>query len=273
MFDINQDFIRLIEPDSCKFTDCLYEVNHTHTNYEIILCLSGRAEAFINKRDYLLEAGKGILVLPGQIHLYKNLEKGLFCVIVFKPELVPTLKSRLARSLPRAPLFDFYRIEGINDLVVGLKENYTDTQEYAALLCGYVNLLMHYICLHLEFVSVSGEDSRLLDKIVEYCFLHFRQSITVSALAKALLTNSNRISSVFNKCMNMGLPQYVEFIRLSAACDLLKCTSLSILEISEEVGFGTVRSMNRAFSEILGTTPKQFRATHSQGYKIELGGF
>jgi transcriptional regulator GlxA family with amidase domain len=73
--------------------------------------------------------------------------------------------------------------------------------------------------------------------------------------------------------MNMGIPQYVEFLRLSVACDLLKSTSKSVLEISEESGFGSVRSLNRAFSENLFTTPKDFRKHFAADYKIKLGGF
>ncbi len=273
MFEPSNNFITLIEPDSCKFTDCLYEVSHTHSCYEIIFCLSGRAEAFVNKRKFLLESGNGVLIFPGQIHLYKNLEKGCFCVMVFKSELIPTLRSRLGRSLPKSPLFDFDAIDGIGNLLCEIKSSYIDTEENSALLCGYINILLYRICPYIEFVSFSNEERDLLGQIVEYCFLHFRESIAVSDLAKALLTNSNRISSVFNKSMNMGIPQYVEFLRLSAACDLLKCTSLSVLEISENVGFGSVRSMNRAFSEVLEIAPKDFRKKFSEGYKIEIGGF
>ena len=272
MFDLSESYIKLIEPDSLKFTDCLYEVNHTHSNFELIFCLEGETEAFINKRDFRLSAGFGIIVCPGQIHLYKNLKKGEFCVIVFKPELVPTLKDKLSQLLPTNPLFDFSKITGTKEVLKSIKDSYVDSDEYSAMLCGYINILMHNIYPEIKFASVAGEDSGLLDKITEYCFSHFREGFTVSELAKALLTNSNRVSSVFNRSMNMGIPQYVEFIRLSAACDLLKCTSLSVIEISEEVGFGSVRSMNRAFSEILGTTPKDFRTNHTSGYKIEIGG-
>jgi AraC-like DNA-binding protein len=248
-------------------------VNHTHTNFELIFCLSGEAEAIINKRSYFLCAGKGVIVFPGQIHLYKNLKSGRFCVLVFKSELIPTLKDKFASIIPKSNEFDYENSAIINETLTKLCNEYVDNESYASLLCGYINILLHYVLPTLSFVDLSGEDRRLLDRIVEYCFAHFRESVTVSDIARALLTNSNRISAVFNKSMNMGIPQYVEFLRLSVACDLLKSTSKSVLEISEESGFGSVRSLNRAFSENLFTTPKDFRKHFAADYKIKLGGF
>ena len=48
-------------------------------------------------------------------------------------------------------------------------------------------------------------------------------------------------------------------LRVSAACELLLETRGRIADISEEVGFGSIRSFNRAFLKIMGRTPKEYR--------------
>jgi transcriptional regulator GlxA family with amidase domain len=59
--------------------------------------------------------------------------------------------------------------------------------------------------------------------------------------------------------MKMGIPQYVESLRFSDACHLLEMTDYTVAKISEESGFGSIRSMNRAFESFLGITPKDYK--------------
>ncbi len=268
-----RNFIKLIEPDSCRFTEQLYEISHIHSCFEFIFCISGEAEAIINNRSHTLKAGKGVFVLPNQIHLYKNISRGEFCVIVFKPELIPEMRTRFESEFPTKQIFSFLEDAEINSLLNNLKSKFDQDDRIAfTLLTGYINLLLYAVYPKLSVAEISREDSNLLYGIIEYCFLNFRKPLSVGDIARHLLTNTNRVSRVFNSSMNMGIPQYVEFLRLSAACDLLKNSSKSVLDISEEVGFGSIRSFNRAFTKTFNSTPKEFRAS-KQEYKFEISAF
>ena len=55
----------------------------------------------------------------------------------------------------------------------------------------------------------------------------------------------------FNNCINT--------FRINKSCDLLGETDKKISEISEEVGFGSIRTFNRAFMEIMNLTPLEYR--------------
>ena len=48
-------------------------------------------------------------------------------------------------------------------------------------------------------------------------------------------------------------------LRVNKACSLLDETDKKVIDISEEVGFGSLRSLNRSFLEIMGTTPIKYR--------------
>ena len=63
-----------------------------------------------------------------------------------------------------------------------------------------------------------------------------------------------------NNRLNMGFNDYINSIRVSNACKYLKKTELSITEISDVVGFNTMRTFNRAFQKQLGVTPSEYRA-------------
>ena len=48
-------------------------------------------------------------------------------------------------------------------------------------------------------------------------------------------------------------------LRIDKACDLLEETDKKTADISEDVGFGSIRTFNRAFLQISGITPLKYR--------------
>lgn len=262
MLDFFDDYIKKIEPNSCCFTEDLYEVPHIHSDFELIFCIKGEAEAFINNDKYILHEGNGVFVFPNQMHLYKTVKNGEFCVVVFKPEVIPLLSNKLLSCTIKKHLFNYDNCETIVKLINDIRDNYDVGIDNSALqLTGYINFLLFYIYPKLELQTLSYGEVELLEQIKEYCHANFKEDISVSNLSKQLLTNANRVSNIFNKNMKMGIPQYVEFLRLSEAYHLLETTNYAISKISGEVGFGSIRSMNRAFMRFFNMTPSEIKAS------------
>ena len=67
--------------------------------------------------------------------------------------------------------------------------------------------------------------------------------------------------------LHIGFNDYINSLRVSNACKHLLKTDLSITEISEIVGFNTLRTFNRAFVKQMGITPSDYR-TKKQSDKI-----
>jgi AraC-like DNA-binding protein len=63
-----------------------------------------------------------------------------------------------------------------------------------------------------------------------------------------------------NQKLGMGFNDYINSIRISNACRLLTESNAPISEISEEVGFNTVRTFNRAFVKHIGSSPREYRS-------------
>ena len=266
--EMTKGAFRMIEPSSCRFTRNLYKYPHIHGDYELIFCLSGKAVAFIDKEEYVLTSGKGIFVFPNQLHFYNTLETGQFGVLVFKPDIVPTFKDKLSRRIPLNPVFDFFDDSELLAIINSMRCDYDYLADTNFLrLTGYTNFIMDYVYKKIKFTRVSHAEAELFEQIVEYCNQHYKKGIVLADLSKALLVNSNRISKVFGLNMKMGIPQYVESLRFSDACHLLENTDYSIARVSEEAGFGSIRSMNRAFESFLKTTPREYKKIMKQKYK------
>lgn len=79
-----------------------------------------------------------------------------------------------------------------------------------------------------------------------------------------LLTNQMAMSrtALYNKMKaltGIGASDYINRIRIEKAIQLLTCSNLSIIEISEEVGFTYPRYFSTAFKQEKGITPTEFR--------------
>ncbi len=258
--EMTKDVCRMIESCSCRFIENLYKHPHTHGDYELIFCLSGEAVAFIDTEKYVLTSGKGIFVFPNQLHYYDTQLKGEFGVVVFKPDIIPTLKDRLSRCVLTSPIFDFFDDKALVSVINSMRCDYDYLEDVNLLkFTGYTNFIVSYVYKKLEFTRVSHKEAELFEEIVDYCNQHYKEGFVLADLSKKLLVNPNHISKVFSLNMKMGIPQYVESLRFSDACRLLETTDYSIAEVSEEAGFGSIRSMNRAFENSLKTTPREYK--------------
>lgn len=59
--------------------------------------------------------------------------------------------------------------------------------------------------------------------------------------------------------LHTSFREYVNALRLDCARDLLAATELSMLEVSMESGFDSLRTFNRVFQERFRQTPSQYR--------------
>lgn len=60
---------------------------------------------------------------------------------------------------------------------------------------------------------------------------------------------------------------YLNTIRIMNACNLLRSTNHTILNISVMTGFSTLSNFNRHFNEMMKVSPKEYRKQTLQGRK------
>lgn len=78
-------------------------------------------------------------------------------------------------------------------------------------------------------------------------------------MIERLRINKNLFAKMFRKCFYMSFREFVNRLRLKESVKLLAQSDLSIEEISEKVGFGTIRTFQRLFSVEYNMSPKDYR--------------
>ena len=119
------------------------------------------------------------------------------------------------------------------------------------------------------FKKINAEDIHAIGSVMNYCMAHYSEPLSLDLLEKKLHINKYYISHIMNQKLNMGFNDYINSIRISNACRKLSESNLSISEISDAVGFNTVRTFNRAFSKRMGISPREYRSRSFFGDESE----
>ena len=109
----------------------------------------------------------------------------------------------------------------------------------------------------------SKEDARILEVATHQLTsggLAKDPNLTLTRLAKRCALPARQISRAVNRVQKRNVSQFVNDIRVSEACRLLRETPLSITQVIYESGFQTKSNFNREFLRVTAKTPRQWRA-------------
>ena len=114
--------------------------------------------------------------------------------------------------------------------------------------------LLHLILAHVlpELSLEPAPEPKAMDltsSVVRYIMRNFRQPLSLEHIAKELGVSKYHLSHVFSARLHTSFREYVNALRLDCARDLLAATELSMLEVSMESGFDSLRTFNRVFQE------------------------
>lgn len=98
-----------------------------------------------------------------------------------------------------------------------------------------------------------------LHSILEYCSRNASGPLELETVAEEMHLSRFYVSRLLSRELRMGFSEYVNLLRVNRACDLLNDTDKKIADISEDAGFSTIRSFNRAFARHMNMTPIQYR--------------
>lgn len=103
------------------------------------------------------------------------------------------------------------------------------------------------------------ENAHILSPVLDYIEDNYDQSFDITYLADICKLSPTHFRRLFHSIMGTGPLDFINSVRITKACNLLRSTESSILEISELVGFRSISSFNRHFLDIMHTTPRTYR--------------
>ena len=93
------------------------------------------------------------------------------------------------------------------------------------------------------------------------------QNLSLNEIADKVKVSSSFLRHLFKSSTNQSLSDYINIVRIEKAKGLLKTTSLSISDISDQIGFINSSYFFTVFKKMNGVTPNEFRRS-----KVLYGG-
>jgi len=94
---------------------------------------------------------------------------------------------------------------------------------------------------------------------------HYREALTVTALARAARTSPSHLAHRFHAEIGTAPHRYVARLRLGVARHLLRTTNQSLERVAEATGFCDAPHLARSFRARYGVAPGEFRRSTRDG--------
>ena len=110
-----------------------------------------------------------------------------------------------------------------------------------------------------QFLPRFDHGDKAILSVQHHLQAHYPDRNSVAELACLAHLTSRTFLRRFVKHTGFKPSEYLQRIRIQAACDALEQTTLSFERVAQQVGYDDVGSCRKAFSKIIGLTPSAFR--------------
>ena len=134
-------------------------------------------------------------------------------------------------------------------------------------------LRVYAMAMNLELSRLFAADAQTLSKpsklfplkpALEYILDHYMEPCDTETLASMCHLSQTHFRRLFLSSMDATPLQFVISTRIYQACILLANTNDPVLSIAQAVGMPSASSFNRNFQQLMGMSPRQYRANLDQ---------
>ncbi|WP_022775264.1 helix-turn-helix domain-containing protein [Butyrivibrio sp. AE2015] len=270
--------ILLLSGDRWHISDVKSGKLHFHNCLEIGVCHSDSGVIEFDNRPVQFKAGDMTFISRNVPHTtYSNKgEASLWSYIFLEP--AELLKGDFGGASPYANIFEdmmqnFQMIINRKDypdiyfLITEIIEELSHKRmNYQLSVKGLMlSLFMKMMRIYSDNKDLTQDDKETHENAIviapalDYIKDNYMVNFPIEDLADMCHLSQTHFRRVFNEIMNTSPLSYLNTTRILQSCILLRTTEESILSVSEQVGFRSVSSFNRHFSEIMGTQPSEWR--------------
>lgn len=226
----------------------LYEWRkHSHIYWEITIATYGTATIYSNLGNFELNMGDVLIIPPDVAHSFSS-KNG------YKDRSIYIDEMKLNNNV-------LHFIKGNNHNFINhskrLMEAYKKEKE--GINCSFEEKSKFFL-RHIMNILTKEQNTSLDEKVRNYINVNFSTQITEKTLSVYFKYNGNYIRRSFKKRYGLTPIQYLSFVRLSQAKNLLEfAKNCSINEISLQCGFPDQLYFSRFFKKHTGVSPLEYR--------------
>jgi len=274
-------------PEDFKVWCSAYEdisfLSHWHKEIELIYIRSGQARISVTDQSFVAKEGDLVICDSGDIHYSDSCEmENALEFIIFDPGLITGMYESACfispfvrkEELQQYGLFEMIdSLFGVLSCELEMRDKYYKEIVKARLREVWYMLKRNIPRGNASKPSLSRRMEQLNDfqQLLSYMEENFSEDISLADAAKRIGFSVSHFSKIFKKMTGINFVTYLNMLRVENAAKRLKNTSDKITDIALSCGFDNVRTFNRVFKEVTGSTPSAFaKGTDTDAYDLAL---
>ena len=252
---------------------------HQHAFFEMLICLEGTCEQVIEGESIHMETGDLCLLAPNVKHGIKVFDDSIVMNLLirhstFEDIFLHAIRDRSQISLfflgnlfEKSPvpylLYKTYEDEELRDYILQMYEEQSLSDAYSdRIICSLVTIFFAQLTRCYGKNVTVGEQPRdrpsCSDAMLRFIWDHY-DTVSLQTVAEQFHFSLPYCSKLIKNIAGCSFSDLVTKIRLQQGENLLSHTQISIMDISEMVGYKNPETFIRAFSRFYGMTPSQYR--------------
>ena len=247
---------------------------HWHDEFEIIYVRSGFLTVSISGESYIGKTGEAFVVSPGNLHLMGS-QTGtvdyytfLFPLKYISFRTDDMLDEKLLEPLNSGHLMICPRVKDtakeLCEQLIEIYEAKKDESESKITTQVRTKIILLQFILEMwkkGFVIENDTSGRnIVEKeMVSYIQQNFTGKISLKEFGEQFHLSEKYISRYFKEHFHITLSQYITYLRLENAKQLLQDTDLSVTETAMQSGYQNVSYFIRSFQKAYAVSPLKYR--------------
>ncbi|MFN3632836.1 helix-turn-helix domain-containing protein [Exiguobacterium profundum] len=218
-----------------------------------VLVLEGKIGIEVDAFEYRLQDSESFVVQPNQFYrLFADSTETTYVSFRFIASRLNGFENRVNPMFPSIAVMSIRRLLGEWSSRGFLEIDFTDD-------------VMTFIQSHLIDTSLDAED--LFVPVLRVIHDSYHTELRIEELSRIVHQSKYQFIRNFRERIGQTPYQYITRQRLIHAKSLLRYSDLTLLAISQEVGFNSSAQLNRHFTEWVGCTPARFR--ENKGHQLK----
>ena len=236
---------------------------HFHNKHELYFLEKGKTKYFVGSELYLMEPGDMVFVHKGAFHKTVIDETSERLLFVFDDdfagaEYAPYVEALKSNKFIRISSDQLYKFREIFHKIE--RENRHHAEDYLEMERLYLRQLLILISRHRlpENHTNLSESYLLIQNAATYISENYHTDLSLTLLAQKYALSRSHFSKLFKEVTGVGLNEYINITRISAAEKLLAKKSMTITEVASACGFNDSNYFASVFKRLKGITPKKY---------------
>lgn len=241
---------------------------HWHDFYELEFVYDGKGRHIFGKTDCKMKRGFVCFRTPATLHstIQDSQNKLKLYNIQFTEDYISDIVDTHL-IVPDKTFWTMYSDSELKAAIEHIKIICNETEKsdkysFAAIKAELTNLFINFMRKQTAIPKADNEGSESVQQVIQYIHNNFRDSISLTDLAKTVYLTPNYLGELFKKRTGKTCSEYINDLRFSLAAQLLINTKHSVNEISFECGFNSTAYFIKKFKEKYGCSPLKFRQEH-----------